>query len=75
MERFIDKVIKTRNYLIHHKKELYQKATKGDELFFLTQKLKLILEICLLSKMGFSIEKIQKLILKNSWRKYILEKK
>lgn len=75
MEKFIDKVIKTRNYLIHHKKELYQKAAKGDELFFLTQKLKLILEICLLSKLGFSIEKIQKLIVKNRWRKYISEKK
>lgn len=62
---FIEKVVNTRNYLIHHDKELKELAANGEELYRLTQKLKMCLEICLLTELGFSSEEIKTLFSRN----------
>ncbi len=62
---FINKVVDTRNYQIHHDKELKKRAASGEDLYHLTQKLKILLEICLLTESGFSSEEIKGLFSRN----------
>lgn len=62
---FIEKVVDTRNYLTHYDKELKERAAKEKDLYRLTQKLKICLEICLLTELGFSSEKIKALFSRN----------
>ena len=56
---FIEKVVDTRNYQTHHDEDLKERSTSGKELYRLTQKLKILLEICLLTELGFSSEEIK----------------
>ena len=60
---FIEKVVDTRNYLTHYDKK--EKAAIGEELDPIIQKLKILLEICLLTELGFSTEEIKKLFSRN----------
>jgi hypothetical protein len=60
---FISKVIATRNYLTHYEGE--EKAAIGEELDPLIQKLKILLEICLITELGFSSEELKKLFPRN----------
>lgn len=61
---FINKVVNTRNYLTHYDLDLKRKGAKGKELFILTEKLRILIEMCLLKEIGFSLEEINPLILK-----------
>jgi hypothetical protein len=61
---FIEKVVDTRNYQTHHDEELKERAASGEDLYRLIQKLKLLLEICLLTELGFTSEKIKALFFK-----------
>lgn len=60
---FIGEVVDTRNYLTHY--EGKEKAAIGEELDPFIQKLKILLEICLLTELGFSSEEIKKLFSRN----------
>ena len=60
---FIGEMVDTRNYLTHY--EGKEKAAIGEELDPFIQKLKILLEICLLTELGFSSEEIKKLFLRN----------
>ncbi|HHY78842.1 MAG TPA: hypothetical protein GX516_00435 [Thermoanaerobacter sp.] len=62
---FIDLAVSTRNYYVHYTGELRKHAAEGTELLRLTEKLKLILEVCLLSSIGFSLDEIKNLFLRN----------
>jgi hypothetical protein len=62
---FVEKVVNTRNYLTHHDKELKERAANGEDLYRLTQKLKMCLEICLLIELGFSSEEIKAFFSRN----------
>lgn len=70
-DSFINTVKDSRNYLIHYDPELKEKAATGKELYRLTIKLKILLEICLLVEIGFSIKEIDRAISNN--RKYQYE--
>ncbi len=59
---FIGKVVDTRNYLTHYDKSLEKNAAKEKELYNITQKLKIIMQTCLLSELGFDSEKISKFL-------------
>ena len=65
-DAFIEKVVNTRNYQTHHDKELKERAVSGEDLYHLTQKLKMCLEVCLLAELGFSLEEIKDLFSRNS---------
>lgn len=56
---FIEKVVDTRNYQTHHDEDLKEHSASGKELYHLTQKLKILLEICLLTELGFSSDEIK----------------
>lgn len=62
---FIEKVVDTRNYQTHHDEDLKERAASGSDLYHLTQKQKLLLEICLLTELGFSSTEIKGLFSRN----------
>ena len=59
---FINRVVATRNYLTHFDQSLEPQAARGEELYRITEKLKLLIEICLLRESGFEEERIRDLI-------------
>lgn len=64
---FMQKVVVTRNYLSHLDPDSKEEAEKGGALFDIVQKLKIMLLICLLNQLGFSIEDIKKVIQRDKW--------
>lgn len=62
---FIDDVVNTRNFLTHYDKALETKARSSQGLFGLVQRMKFMLEICLLTELGIPMEKIKDLISRN----------
>ena len=64
-DAFIEKVVNTRNYQTHHDEDLRKCAASGMELYDVSQKLKTLLEICLLTELGFSSEEIKALFSRN----------
>jgi hypothetical protein len=62
---FIEKVVNTRNYLIHRNRLLGKDAASGKELYHLTQKLRICLEACLLGELGFNLHEIRDLFIKH----------
>ena len=63
-DSFISRVIDTRNYLTHYDKKL-RNIADGEDLYRITQKLKIILQICLLYELGFDKEEIKSAFLRN----------
>jgi hypothetical protein len=62
LNEFVGAVVDTRNYHTHYGEELEERAKSGNDLFIITEKLKMILEICLLVEMGISDEKIKTIV-------------
>ena len=62
---FINRVVDTRNYLTHYDKNLREKAVDGEQLYYVTQQLKIVIVICLLSELGFKFKEIKKLLARN----------
>ena len=58
-KNFVGKIVNTRNYLVHRDEELRECAASGGELGQLTQRLKALLEVCLLKELGFSLKEIK----------------
>jgi hypothetical protein len=70
-ETFAYKVAATRNYLTHYSPEAKNDAFKQDEFFTVVRKLNLLLIVCLLKEIGFSMDKIDELIERNrNWHYY-----
>jgi hypothetical protein len=59
---FIKDLVNTRNFLVHYLKEYEEKAKKGEELFKLTEKIKILLEIIFLKELGMEDKDIISLI-------------
>ena len=62
---FVNRVADTRNYLTHYDKNLMEKAVDGEQLYYVTQQLKIVIVICLLSELGFNFKEIKNLLAKN----------
>lgn len=62
---FIEDVVTTRNYLTHFDKKLETKAKMRKDLYQLAQKIRFILEICLLKEIGLTDTTIKGLISRN----------
>ena len=61
-DRFIHKVVETRNYLNHFDMGKKSVAVGGEELYRITQKLKLLLEVCLLREIGIEGDRMSKIL-------------
>jgi hypothetical protein len=59
---FIKDLVNTRNFLVHYLEEYEEKAKKGEELFKLTEKIMILLEIIFLKELGMDDESIISLI-------------
>jgi len=59
---FISKAIITRNYWTHFDPELEDQAAKNGELFKLTSRLRILLQLCLLKELGFSSDSLESLV-------------
>jgi hypothetical protein len=53
----------TRNYLTHYDRRLENKSARGFELVKLTEKLRMLLEICFLEEVGFTSDEIDTLVM------------
>jgi len=61
-DNFVNRIVDTRNYLTHYDKKL-KNIAEGRDLYRITQKLRKILQICLLCELGFIKEKIKSMFL------------
>lgn len=66
-KRFIQKVLDTRNYLVHRNERLRDRAARGQELLTITRTLSLIIQLCLLELLGLSSEQIEALLERHRW--------
>lgn len=62
---FIQKVVVTRNYYVHYDEKNKRNIARGKTLYQLTEKLKIWLITCILSELGFTQEKIKKMLEKH----------
>ncbi len=71
----IDATVCSRNYYTHYDDSIKSKALSGEDLFKLTEKLRILLVIIILSETGFSSKEIEELLLKHEYRffNYLLE--
>jgi hypothetical protein len=60
-DTFATKVKDTRNYFSHWSENLKDKAVKDKELHLLTKDLQLLLELCIMTQLGFDIDRIRKI--------------
>jgi hypothetical protein len=62
---FVRDVKNTRNYLTHYDERLETEAKKGQDLYWLVQKMRALVEICLLSELGIEDKTIKILFTRN----------
>lgn len=61
-EGFVSKVVNTRNYLTHYDESNKESAVTGRELYEVTERLKSILEACLLWEIGFAGDHLKEVL-------------
>lgn len=59
---FVDKVIVTRNYRTHFDESLESRAARGEELHRINEKLRRLIEMCLMAEIGFEDDEIKKAV-------------
>lgn len=64
-DQFIRRIKHNRNYYTHYDKSLESKALKGNELYKLSEKLRVILIVLILKEIGFSLEQAEILLDRN----------
>jgi len=66
-DKSIYAIARTRTTLTHQDETIDKKGAKGEQLYDLTLKLKLLIEVCLLAELGFNPGEIKKAISKVRW--------
>jgi hypothetical protein len=64
--KFSQIVKDTRHYLTHWAKDLEKKAAKGHDLVFLTKNLQVLIQLCIMTLLGFPKEDIEKIYQANT---------
>lgn len=64
-KKLIDSIVNTRNYLTHYDTSLKSKAAKKEKLWVLCQKTEAIFQLLLLKELGFTLDEIEKITVKN----------
>jgi ApeA N-terminal domain 1 len=68
---FIKSIEDTRNFLTHYDKSLEDKKKDGQGLYALTEQMKFLLEMCFLSEIGMTEDKIKQLVTRNQRYQYL----
>ncbi|MFO0332108.1 MAG: HEPN domain-containing protein [Bacteroidota bacterium] len=63
-EKFISKVLNTRNFLVHYDASLEKNVIKPDQFFSFNLKLKILLQICILQELGFNEKQIGEFVVR-----------
>jgi len=66
--KFIKQIKDSRNYYTHYDKSLEKKALHGSDLYYLTEKLKVVLVSAILKEIGFTYDLIEKLLSRNEYK-------
>lgn len=69
-QQFAEKVTDTRNFYVHYDDSLRNKAANGEALFRMVQVLQSLIEVCLLSELGFDLAVIKALLERNENLKF-----
>jgi hypothetical protein len=62
-EKFVRKIVDTRNYRTHFDESLEGRAARGEELYRISEKLKLLTEMSLIGEIGFGDVEIKRAVL------------
>ncbi len=73
MDKFIDDVVNTRNFLTHYDKTLKEKSRGGHELYKISEQLRFIVEVCMLTELEMENDKIKKLLSCNRIFQHIMK--
>ena len=68
--KFVTDVKNSRNYYTHYDKRLEKKALKGADLFYLSERLKILLVCAFLMEAGITKEMIVSYLERIKWRKF-----
>jgi|SRR5215216_742049 len=68
---FKNKAVDTRNYMTHYDLSLKDKASKGADLWKLVKELEILVEVCLLSEIGFTNTQIKNLFQRTQRYKFL----
>lgn len=68
---FMKSIEDTRNFLTHYDTSLEDKKKDGQELYTLTEQMKFLLEICFLSEIGMTEDKIKQLVTRSQRYQYL----
>jgi hypothetical protein len=60
--QFLQDLKDTRNYYTHYGEELKKKAADGARLLILTERLRILVELCLLADIGFELDEISEML-------------
>jgi ApeA N-terminal domain 1 len=66
LDDFSEKVRDTRNYYTHYGKQLREKASTGEDLYWLTQGISYLLLYCLLLELGFTPDHVHDMLKNNN---------
>jgi hypothetical protein len=69
-QQFAEKVTNTRNFYVHYDDSLQGKEARGEALFRMVQVLQSLIEVCLLSELGFDLAVIKALLERNENLKF-----
>lgn len=72
--RFVRRVADSRNFYTHYDRRLEDRAAKGEELFWLTQRLAFVVRAALLRELGLSEERVAKALQRNRMYQPIVER-
>jgi hypothetical protein len=70
-KKFIDRVVVTRNFFIHHDQKLPDKVLRGANLYWTKETLSYVIQACLLTELGFSTEKCRVFFERNARFRYV----
>lgn len=65
-ERFISKILDTRNFLVHYDAPLESRAIKSNKFPSYNLKLKILLQICILKELGFNDKQVGEFIVRTT---------
>jgi hypothetical protein len=71
LTNFKNKIVDTRNYMTHYDLSLKDKASNDTDLWKLAKKLEILVEVCLLSEIGFTNTQIKNLFQRTQRYKFL----
>jgi ApeA N-terminal domain 1 len=69
---FVNRILDTRNYLTHYDEKSRMNAAQGERLHWLSEKLRIVVEMCLLTELGISASAMSDILLRQPGNQHAL---